>query len=310
MNYLTLLFYKYTFIDEPEIFTKRHLKFCKQLKLTGRVFIANEGINGTVSGTEESCQKYMDELSASPVFKGIEFKTDEVDKPSFDRIHVRAKKEICAFGDKENLLNPNEMVGKYLEPKEFLKMKDEQDVIVLDARNKVEFDLGRFKNAISLDLKSFRDFPKKVNELEKYKGGKILAYCTGGIRCEKATAYLLKQGFKNVFHLQGGIIKYGKETGGKDFDGKCYVFDKRLSVDVNSVNPTVISKCYICQTPATRMVNCANPECNIHICMCENCGWDFDGACSKECQQHPRKRKYEGSGYYSKPSLVEINFSH
>ena len=310
MKYFTLLFYKYTFIEEPEVFAIRHLKLCKKLNLTGRVFIASEGINGTVSGSEENCQTYMNELISNPVFKGIEFKIDEVDKPSFNRMHVRHKKEICAFGDREHLLNPNEMTGKYLEPEEFLKMKDDKDVVVLDVRNKVEYDLGRFKNALSMDLESFKDFPKKINELEQYKDKKILAYCTGGIRCEKATAYLLKQGFKNVFHLHGGIIKYGKDTGGKDFEGKCYVFDKRLSVDVNSINPSLVSKCYNCGTTTVRLINCANPECNIHVCQCENCGEKYDGACSEECRHHPQKRKYDGSGYYSKPSLEEINFSH
>lgn len=300
MKYLTLLFYKYTSISEPEIFTVQHLKFCKSLGLKGRILVAKEGINGTVSGTRENCEKYMEEFKFNPVFNGVEFKIDEVAEVSFNKMHVRAKKEVVAFGDKGNTINPNQVTGKYLEPEEFLKMKDESDVVILDARNKVEYDLGRFKNAISLDLESFREFPQKIEEIKKFQDKKILAYCTGGIRCEKATAFLLQSGFKNVFQLHGGIIRYGKETGGKDFEGKCYVFDKRLSVDVNSVNPSLISKCHICGMVTARIVNCSNPECNLHFCLCENCGWEYDGACSKECRDHPRKRKYDGSGYYVK----------
>jgi len=127
-----------------------------------------------------------------------------------------------------------------------------------------------------------------------------MTYCTGGIKCEKASALLLHHGFKDVYQLHGGIIKYGKEAGGKDFEGKCYVFDNRIAVDVNSVNPKVISVCYTCGTTTPKMINCANPECNEHITQCDECGDKLQGCCSEQCTTHPRKRPYDGTGYYVK----------
>ncbi len=296
--FLTLLFYKYARVENAETFAAEHLVFCKSLNLKGRILVGDEGINGTVSGTVENCNAYMQSLSSNKTFEGIEFKIDEEDEVSFSKMHVRYKKEIVHFGVQD--VNVWEMTGRYLEPKEWMEMMHEPDTVVVDMRNRVEWEVGKFKNAVTLDVETFRDIPNHLSELEQYKDKKVLAYCTGGIRCEKATAYLIQQGFKNVFHLHGGIIRYGKEAGGKDFDGKCYVFDNRVTVDVNSVNPTVISHCRRCRNESTHFVNCANPECNEHFILCEACGWEMEGACSDECKAHPRRRKYDGTGYYQK----------
>jgi UPF0176 protein len=118
---------------------------------------------------------------------------------------------------------------------------------------------------------------------------------------------LLKEGFQDVYQLHGGIIKYGKEAGGKDFEGRCYVFDNRLTVEVNSVNPVVVSKCFNCGIKTTKMINCANPECNEHFTQCEECGWELEGCCSNGCMEHPRKREYNGSGYYVKVPQMAVN---
>jgi len=179
-------------------------------------------------------------------------------------------------------------------------MIDQDDVVILDVRSNYEHNLGKFKNAITLDIENFRDFPSKINELAKYKDKKVLTYCTGGIKCEKASALLLHHGFNDVYQLHGGIIKYGKEAGGKDFEGKCYVFDNRIAVDVNSVNPVVVSKCFNCGTTTPKMINCANPECNEHFTQCDECGEKLEGCCSEACSTHPRKRPYDGTGYYVK----------
>jgi len=298
-KYLILLYYHYTKIPDPEAFREKHHLFCLDQNLRGRIIVAPEGLNGTVSGLEEDCQKYMSELENDPLFKGIEFKVDQSDIPAFQKMHVRVKEEIVrsSLGH----INPNERTGIHLEPKEFKKLKGDDDVVVLDVRSKYEHEMGRFKDAITLDIENFRDFPDKVEELKSsFADKKILTYCTGGIKCEKASAFLLEQGFENVYQLHGGIIKYGLEVGGEDFDGKCYVFDNRIAVDVNSVNPKVISKCYVCQEPSDRMVNCSNPVCNRHVPICEKCGWELEGGCSKECRDHPEKREYNGTGYYAK----------
>ena len=308
IKYNTLLYYCYSAIEDAEQFAADHLQFCKSLNLVGRIIVADEGLNGTVSGTEESCKTYMDSLHADPRFAKIDFKVDEVDEPSFIKMHCRYKSEIVHSGLRDpHIINPEQKTGIHLEADEFIQMKDDDDVVILDVRSDYEHSIGRFKNAVTLDIENFRDFPAKINELAKYKDKKIITYCTGGIKCEKASALLLHEGFENVYQLHGGIIKYGKEAGGRDFEGKCYVFDNRVAVDVNSVNPVVISTCRNCGGHTIKMINCANPECNEHFTQCDDCGEKLDGACSTSCQSHPRKREYDGTGYYVKvPQTVNL----
>ncbi len=300
-KYQTLLYYCYSTIADAEQFAADHLKFCKSLNLVGRIIVAEEGLNGTVSGTSEACKTYMAAIHADERFAKTDFKIDDVSEPSFVKMHCRYKSEIVHSGLRDpHIIDPNRQTGKHLEPKEFLAMKDRDDVVILDVRSDYEHSLGHFKNAVTLDIENFRDFPAKINELAKFKDKKILTYCTGGIKCEKASALLLHQGFSDVYQLHGGIIKYGKEAGGQDFEGKCYVFDNRLSVDVNSVNPVVIATCRNCGTVTDKMINCANPECNEHFTQCDACGEKLEGCCSNTCQTHPRKRVYDGTGYYVK----------
>jgi len=298
MDYLVLLYYCYTPIEAPEAFREQHHLFCLSLNLRGRIIVAPEGLNGTVSGLKEDCEKYMAVLKADPRFAKIDFKIETSPKHGFQKLHVRVKPEIVHSGLLH--IDPSKRTGKHLEPAEFKKMKDQEDVVILDIRSNYEHSVGKFKNAVTLDIENFRDFPDKVKELEKYKDKKVLTYCTGGIKCEKASAYLLEQGFKDVYQLHGGIIKYGIEEGGEDFEGKCYVFDGRVIADINTVNPKVISTCYVCGVQNDRMVNCANSVCNRHVPICENCGWELEGACSKEYKEHADKRPYDGTGYYAK----------
>jgi len=303
--YKVLLYYRYTQIENPEEFAREHLSYCKKAGLKGRVIIAPEGINGTVSGSTEACDLYMQSLRSDPRFSDIDFKVDFADEHVFQKMHVRHKPEIVHLG-LPGSLHPRIRTGKHLSPKEFLEMKDRHDVVVVDMRSDYEYELGKFKNAITLGLENFRDLPLHLDQLKPYRDKKILTYCTGGIKCEKATALLLENGFKDVYQLQGGVVKYAQETGGVDFDGELYVFDGRVKIPVNKVNPAIISKCYICGSPSARMVNCANPECNIHTVICDRCGVEYDGGCSIECKEHPRKRPYNEKGYYPKPALEYI----
>ncbi len=297
-DYKILLYYCYAWIEDPDAFREEHHLFCIKNNIRGRIIVSPEGLNGTVSGMNVDCESYMAYVKADPRFAKTEFKVDNYHKHAFAKIHVRVKPEIVhsSLGH----LDPNVRTGKHLEPEDFKFFKDREDVVILDVRSNYEHELGKFKNALTLDMENFREFPEKVKSLEHLKNKKILTYCTGGIKCEKASAYLLDQGFQNVYQLHGGIIKYGLEAGGEDFEGKCYVFDNRMAVDVNKVNPSVISTCYVCGTKSDRMVNCANSTCNIHVPICANCGWEMEGACSEECKIHPEKRPYDGTGYYQK----------
>ncbi|MEJ5994613.1 rhodanese-related sulfurtransferase [Pedobacter sp. Du54] len=306
MMYNTLLYYCYSPIANAEQFAADHLTFCKSLGLVGRIIVAEEGLNGTVSGTKEACEAYMSAIKADERFAKTDFKIDEVNEPSFIKMHCRYKAEIVHSGLRDtSIINPNEKTGKYLEPAEFSEMIDRDDVVILDVRSNYEHNLGKFKNAVTLDIENFRDFPDQIEALAQYKDKKVMTYCTGGIKCEKASALLLHHGFKDVYQLHGGIIKYGKEAGGRDFEGKCYVFDNRIAVDVNSVNPTVVSTCLNCGKTTPKMINCANPECNEHFTQCDECGDKLQGCCSVSCTSHPRKRPYDGTGYYVKvPQLI------
>ncbi len=299
-DYLILLYYCYTPIENPEKFREEHHLFCLQLNLLGRIIVAGEGLNGTVSGLKSDCEEYMSALKNDARFKDIDFKIEESEKHAFQKLNVRFKPEIVHSGLFH--INPNEKTGIHLEPSEFKKIKEEKDVIIIDMRSEYEYGVGKFKNAITLGIENFREMPERIKELglDQHKDKKVITYCTGGIKCEKASAYLIEQGFENVYQLKGGIIKYGIEEGGEDFEGKCYVFDNRITVDVNQVNPKIISSCYVCGTECDRMVNCANPTCNNHIPICDKCGWEMEGACSDECKKHPEKRKYNGTGYYPK----------
>ena len=295
-KYSVLLYYCYSHIENPEEYREEHHLFCIENNLLGRIIIAAEGLNGTVSGKKEDCEKYMDFIHGDPRFSNTEFKVEDVDTHAFKKLNVRLKPEIVNSG--LHHIDPNVQTGKYMEPQEFQNAIGDENVVLIDARSNYEHKVGKFKGAITLDMENFREFPEKLEELKKYKGKKVVTYCTGGIKCEKASAYLLEQGFENVYQLHGGIIKYGLETDGEGFEGKCYVFDNRLTTDINHKDPTIVAECYVCSTKTDRMVNCANPHCNKHISICEDCGWEFQGACSEECKHNPDKREYDGTGYY------------
>jgi UPF0176 protein len=240
----------------------------------------------------------MQHLKADPRFEGIEFKIDEHPQHAFQKLNVRVKKEIV-HADLHHI-HPRQKTGQYITPQQLEQIKDDEDVILLDVRSNYEHQVGKFKNAVTLDINHFREFPSKVTQLAAYKDKKIVTYCTGGIKCEKASAYLLEQGFKDVYQLHGGIIRYGHETAGEAFEGKCYVFDNRLVTDINKKEQTTIGVCHVCKTHCDRMVNCANPACNVHVPLCTDCAERLEGACSETCKQHPSKRPYNGTGYYTK----------
>ena len=302
LKYQILLFYCYTEINNPEKFREEHHLFCIENNIRGRIIISSEGINGTVSGKIEDCKKYMNNFKKNILFKNLEFKVDTYNSNAFQKIHVRLKNEIVNSNIQSiDVLNKS---GKYIEPKEFKKILNNKpkDTYILDVRSNYEHEIGKFKNAITLDLENFRFFSDKIDEIEKKidKSKKIITYCTGGIKCEKASAFLINKGYKNVYQLHGGIIKYGLEEDGENFHGKCYVFDNRIVKDINKINPTVISKCLVTGEKTDRMVNCANADCNKHFPLSEKGSEKFKGCCSKECMLSPNIRKYDGTGFYQR----------
>lgn len=288
MPYRVLLYYKYVRIEDHEKYAGLHLKFCQSLGVKGRILIAPEGINGTLSGTEEQANAYIYAMRMDERFRNMEFKTDESEGHVFKKLYVRAKNEIVTLKLEEDI-DPNKISGKRLLPAEFLEAMKNENAVLIDARNDYEYDLGHFKNAIRPDVRNFKQFPEWIKKnKEKFADKKILAYCTGGIRCEKFSGLLLREGLKDVNQLHGGIIAYSKdpETRGKYFEGKCYVFDERISVEVNFAEGyKLIGKCYHCGKPCDRYVNCAHLSCHFQFICCDECEIKYKRSCSKECEE-------------------------
>ncbi|PKL90107.1 MAG: hypothetical protein CVV23_01825 [Ignavibacteriae bacterium HGW-Ignavibacteriae-2] len=294
MNYTILLFYKYIKIDDPHKFQQEHLNFCLENNIRGRVFVSEEGINATVSGTKENIEKYKNELRRYPEFEDIWFKEDESLEHAFNKTHVRVKKEIVHSGLQDVSLANG---GKRLNPGELKKFyEDNEDFVIIDARNTYESVIGKFKNAITPRLDTFRDWTKVAEEYKEFKDKKVVTYCTGGIRCEKASAYLIENGFKNVYQLDGGIVTYTKQFPDTFWEGSVFVFDERRIVEPNKKEELKhIGQCYYCGTKTSWYINCHNQNCDKLLVTCHKCKEENDYCCSDECRSSDNKRsRYHG----------------
>jgi UPF0176 protein len=284
-----LLFYKFINIENPEELREKQLELCKKLGLKGRILISEEGINGTIGGSKETCDLYIQETIKYPGFEDIEWKiSDSVIEP-FPRLRVVVRDEIVTFKKGVDISK----AAPYIDGNELDNLYSSDDnFVIIDGRNEYEARIGKFKNAIVPDIEAFRDFPEwfEANR-SQFEGKKIVTYCTGGIRCEKLSAYLVEKGLKDVYQLHGGIHKYGEETGGKNFDGTMYVFDNRIHVNVNTVDPTIISECEHCGVKVARYINCCNAECNRQFICCEDCDVAFESGCCEDCKLKSRFNK-------------------
>ena len=292
MNYQVLLYYHYTYIEDLKKFKEEHDLWCKSLNLLGRIYITQEGINGTVSGTVQETETYMQGLKENPKFKGIAFKIDEAENHVFKKLKIKIKNELVNLSLEDDV-NPLEITGEYLEPIQFYERLSDPDTVVIDARNTYEYDLGHFKGAIRPDIEAFRELPQWIRENKTHiEGKKIITYCTGGVRCEKFSGWLKREGFSNVAQLHGGIVTYSKDpiVQGQLWNGLCYVFDERLSVPINKVEHVVVGRDYFTGEPCERYINCANPDCNKQIICSEENEVTNLGSCSLECREHPRNR--------------------
>jgi UPF0176 protein len=290
-NFKVLLFYKYAQVKNPGLIVNEHLDWCLQNDIKGRVFFANEGVNGTVSGLVENIENYKSHLTSYPEFKDLWFKEDEADEHAFRKMHVRLKTEIV-HGDMENVSVENG--GKRLSPEELLQLyKDGKDFIIVDARNRYESKIGKFRNAITPLMKNFREWKKVVDEdLSEYKNKTVITYCTGGIRCEKASAYMVENGFKDVFQLNGGIVNFIKKFPDTYWEGGMFVFDERRVVNPNLKEELKhIAQCHFCGKPTSYYINCHNVDCDKIIVSCQECKVEQDYCCSDKCKDSKNKRK-------------------
>ncbi len=297
--YKVILYYNFKPIEQVGSFISDHKRFCKDLQLKGRVYVSDEGINGTLSGKIADIEQYEAFLRSQPGFGDTEFKEDFSDTIPFAKLIVKHRPEIVSLkADVE--LNPATEGEGHLSPSEWRRvMESGEDYIMIDVRNNYESKIGHFEGALLPDLENFYDFPKWVDEANLDKDKKIMMYCTGGIRCEKFSILMRKKGFHDVNQLHGGILNYAKEEKGVHFKGKCFVFDDRLVVPVNPDDEEPISHCEISGVPCDTYINCANMECNRLFICSEEAAVTMEGCCCEECKQSPKRRPFDRQNAYA-----------
>lgn len=283
---ITISFYRYVIIDEPEVLRDELYAEWADLNVFGRTYLAKEGINAQMSVPEHHWEEFMLRLQARKMFENMPIKKAvEDDGKSFYKLIVKVRKKIVADGLADGTFDVTN-VGKHLSAKEFNEAMQDPNAVVIDMRNHYESEIGHFENALCPEVDTFRE---ELPEVERMLNGdtdkKVLLYCTGGIRCEKASAYLKHKGYKDVNQLHGGIIDYVRQIKAENlenkFIGKNFVFDERLG---ERISDEIISECHQCGKPCDSHTNCANDDCHLLFIQCEECAEKFDGCCTPECQ--------------------------
>ena len=246
------------FVADPVKFAAEQRNLCARLGLKGRVLIAQEGINGTLAGPAAMISEYISALRSDGRFADVQFKTSDGDAATFPKLVVKVRREIVALNAGD--IQPDQ--DNQLEPAEWKRMMEkDSNVVLLDVRNRFEVEAGRFEGAVVCDIAHFRELPAYVTRLEHLKEKTVLMYCTGGIRCEKASALLRSRGFKSVYQLHGGIVTYQEQFGNEHWQGECFVFDQRMTVKVEE-GLVPIGRCAHTKRPTTRFVNCLHDPCH------------------------------------------------
>jgi len=284
---ITVSFYQYFFIENTQTFRDDLYKGLSALNVFGRIYIAAEGINAQVSVPESNFDAFEKFLYQYASLEDIRLnKAVDNDGKSFWVLKIKIREKIVADGIVDTTFNMANK-GKYVNAFEFNQLTSDPNTLIVDMRNHYEYEVGHFENAIEVPSDTFREqLPMAANMLEDHKDKNIIMYCTGGIRCEKASAYMLHRGFKNVFHLEGGIIHYANNVKEKNllnkFHGKNFVFDDRLG---ERITDEIISKCHQCSNKSDRHTNCKNEGCHLLFIQCEVCAHKYEGCCSEECQR-------------------------
>lgn len=285
-KYEILLYYKYVEILDAEEFTAQHKQLCQELGLKGRIIIAKEGINGTVEGAVENTQKYIDALTSDPRFADIKFKRSEGTGNAFPKLSVKCRDEIVSLHLGEEDFSPTQVTGKYLSAEELHDwIHSGKEIYIVDMRNDYEHQVGHFEGSILPPMGNFRELPEVLPQLEHLKDKTVVTVCTGGVRCEKASGYLVKNDFNDVYQLKDGIVTYMEKYPNEDFVGQLYVFDGRVTMGFNLDDPKrkVIGKCAKCGAASEEYVNCANLNCHKHFIVCQDCRNEDGSAFCADC---------------------------
>ena len=276
-----LLFYKYIDVADPVTEANIQRALCKGLDLRGRIFIGAEGINGTCSGTPEACEIYKTYLNRHPLFQGISFKESSHQDHVFRKLFVRVRNEVVTLRSDVSAKD----AAPYITPKELHEALERgDDLVLIDMRNDYEAAVGKFRNAITLTMKNFRDLPDLLPTIEQFKQSTVVTYCTGGIRCEKASALLRKHGFTNIRQLEGGIVRYCEAYPDGFYDGSLFVFDERMCMRFPGriQPPSYTSSCLYCEKPCDRCINCRDSLCHTLMICCEACEKKHNGMCKEK----------------------------
>ncbi|WP_161975875.1 oxygen-dependent tRNA uridine(34) hydroxylase TrhO [Tengunoibacter tsumagoiensis] len=274
MSYQILLYYKYVEVTDPTAIKLWQRTLCQQLDLKGRIIVAPEGINGTVEGPIDNINQYVRAMREYPPFNTIKYKRSEGTGTAFPNLSVKVRADIISNSVAEWDVNPAHMTGKYLTADELHEWYESgKKFYLVDMRNDYEHKSGHFENAILPELENFRDLPKVLPQLQQLTDAPVVTVCTGGVRCEKATGFLVKHGMQDVYQLQDGIVTYMEKYPNQHFKGKLYVFDDRvlMGFDTDSPQHEIVGRCSVCQKPSEQYVNCTNDECHRHLICCEEC---------------------------------------
>ncbi len=276
-----LLFYKYVRIDDPLKVKDWIFDLCSKYSLKGRLIIASEGINFTFEGATADTEAFIKELQSDPRFLNIHFKRSAGNGQAFPKLSVKVREEIVTGNLGLCDIDPNEVTGKHLPAAELHSWisdsakasSDKHEFYIIDMRNAYEHKVGKFAGSICPPLENFRDLPTIIASIAHLKHKTVVTVCTGGVRCEKASGYLITQGFSDVYQLDGGIVSYMEQFPNEDFEGKLYVFDRRLMLGFYTDDPKhkVIGRCDHCGAPSEQFINCENKTCNKHMILCEDC---------------------------------------
>lgn len=283
----TISFYQYFPVEYPVAFRDEMYRALNDLKVFGRIYIASEGINAQISVPDSNVDAFRDYLYSIPALNGLRLNIAvEDDGKSFWVLKIKVRNKIVADGISDPAFSM-EKKGKYVNAQQMNELLEDDNTIVIDMRNHYEYEVGHFEKAIEIPSDTFREqLPMAVDMMKENKEKNIIMYCTGGIRCEKASAYMLHNGFNNVFHLEGGIINYARQAKQSNleskFIGKNFVFDDRLG---ERITEDIIARCHQCGQPADTHTNCKNDGCHLLFIQCKDCEGKFDGCCSEECQR-------------------------
>ena len=285
VEYTTLSFYKYHKIDQPEQFRDELYRVWYSMGVLGRIYIAHEGINAQLALPTKNLEVFNTYLDTFSIFKGMRRNFAVEDGKSFFKLKIQVRDKIVADGINDPTFDPGNC-GVHLDAKKWNELMEQADVTLVDFRNHYESEVGHFQNAILPDVDTFREqLPKVAEELQDKKDKPLLIYCTGGIRCEKASAYMKHHGFTEVYQLEGGIIKYARDCKENNiepkFIGKNFVFDERLH---EKITEDIIAHCHQCGEPADAHINCVNEACHLLFIQCEKCAVKYEKCCTPACQ--------------------------